>query len=178
MFFSLPAAADTSPHPFYHKYIGLLFIVIMFSINYVINLFLFVGFFLLFASMMRRNVGELNPNPGGFMLRVLVGTAIITLFGLPIDLAFVPPYGIVISNWIIALIFIFASIYLAAHYFVKIGKSVSMLIGIGMVAANLASWVSIYYDAYPLFLPLMMLAMLPLLLIFLNIWHRTVLTAG
>ena len=151
----------------------------MLSLNYVINLFLFTGFFLLFARIWRKKVGKLDPNRDRFMLKVLVGIALVTFFGLFIDIAFVTPYsGFRLFHWAIALVLIFSSIYVVAHYMMKISRRVSLLIGIGMVAVNMVSWLTPFLLAgYMGSVHLLMLAVLPLLLIFLYKWHRAVFSA-
>jgi hypothetical protein len=160
--------------------------MLLLSANFVTNLFLFTGLFLLFGAIWRKNVGKLEPDRDRFMLLLLVGVSVITFIGAILDLAFVYQVsftGIRIlefdgPSWAFAAMLIFGSIYLAAHYLLKIRRRVSILIGAGMVAANLAYWNSMLHDQDdPAFMPLLLLAILPLLLIIMYRWHRTVLAA-
>jgi hypothetical protein len=145
------------------------------AVNFIINLFLFTGLFLLFASIWGKKVGKLDPNRDRFILLVLVGISLVTFLGLIIDYAFL---HYLIMGWAFAAVLIFVSIYIVAYQLVKIGKRVSALIGIGMVVANLASWFySISHHGETPVDPLLLLAILPLLLIFLYKWHRSVFLA-
>jgi 1-acyl-sn-glycerol-3-phosphate acyltransferase len=120
-------------------------------------------------------VGKLDPNRDRFILRVLAGISIITFLGLIIDYAF---FSFPIMGWAFAAVLIFISIYIVAYHLVKINNRVSALIGIGMVAANLASWFfSISNHGETPVDPLLLLAVLPLLLIVLYKWHRAVFLA-
>jgi len=160
--------------------------MLLLSANFVTNLFLFTGLFLLFGAIWRKNVGKLEPDRDRFMLLLLVGVSVITFLGSILDLAFVYQVsfaGIRIlefdgPSWAFAAMLIFGSIYLVAHYLLRIRRRVSILIGAGMVAANLAYWNSMLHSPEdPAFIPLLLLAILPLLLIILYRWHRTVLSA-
>jgi hypothetical protein len=180
----LPAPAAANPVPRDQIYItNSSDIMLLLSLNFVTNLFLFTGIFLLVWGIWRKNVGKLDPDRNRFMLLVLAGVSIITFLGSLIDLALV--YQPVMYNdrvlkfngpsWAFAAFLIFLSIYFVSHYLVKIRRRVSILIGAGMVAANLASWnYLINSDDDPAFIPLLLLAILPLLLIIMYRWHLRV----
>jgi len=182
LLFSIPAAAN----PVAPDLASSSDMMLLLSLNFVTNTFLFTGLFLLFGAIWRKNIGKLEPNRDRFMLLLLAGVSTITFLGSILDLAFVyhDPYaGIRIlkfdgPSWAFAAMLIFGSIYLVAHYLLKIRRRVSILIGAGMVAANLAYWNSMLHAPKdPAFMPLLLLAILPLLLTILYRWHRTVLMA-
>jgi hypothetical protein len=180
LFSSLPAAADSGPFNVVYMYVTNPYsIFLLLAANFVIDLFLFTLLFLSFASIWRKRVGMLDTNRDRFILRVLAGVGIITVIGQIIDGIFVSPFllNLQILSWGVAAILIFLSIYIIANKMLKINIMVSILIGIGMVVFNLVSW-SFYRSQGRFFVdPLFVLAVVPLLLGGIYLWHRTVFMA-
>lgn len=181
LLFPLPAVADSGPFNVVY-YIIPYSLFLLLAANYVIDLFLFTLLFLSFASIWKKRVGMLDTNRDRFILKVLAGVGIITVIGQIIDGGFVYPifFGLQVLGWGVAAILIFLSIYIIANKMLKMSIWVSGLIGIGMVAFNLVSWFfSRSLSLYDRFLvdPLFLLAVVPLLLGGIYLWHRTVFLA-
>jgi hypothetical protein len=160
-------------------------IMLFLSLNFVSNLFLFSAMFLVLGFVWRQNIGRLDPDRNQFILKMLAAVFIITLVGSLIDLATLyvsyPAYKNQLNlkfdalRWGVGLAMILLSILLAALWLLKIRRRVSVLIGLGMAAANLAFWYTqIEHHRDPGVLPLVFLFFAPLLLILVRWWHLKV----
>jgi hypothetical protein len=184
---SMVAAANPIPIQQNPRYLnGATPLLLLLCLNFIVNLFLFSLLFLLLANMWRKNVGKLPPDRNKFILITLASVAGITLLGSLIDIGLL--YGssgsvLVLrydaARWSIAVLLIFASIYLISHYFLKVRRRVSIMIGAAMGAVNLGYWYALL-DTYddPAFIPLLLLFVVPVLLFLIYRWHLKVYMAA